>query len=742
MTWFRMDWLLSTNSHYTAFRALDPATQEEYEAARWDFAVAMSLAHIVPVALLFTINTVLDCFPEYFTYWQQFDPNPLALLVSASARKHAIPTVRPTERRAALWTFLRVGAIWTLQHLLLVPVLYLYFDILMLKGPSPLFGPFPDTLTLISHMASCILIHQLLRPVYQTICRSAASVAVRVWKLHPRSLVDPVLLICPVIVECCMAEVWLWFFIHQLVKRSADHTKPLSSLWKIIGVRTPRTQSRDLEFLGHCQLHEVLFDFLPAEDVLCYRCLHSACYRVVGGYTRARLQDVFGQQLAPNYHNSLKVEVIDSPRGRTLQTIHAVLVRMLMVSGEDPGVILRAATGGVQTIATDLIAGRVNQRFVQLLLTSIAIESLQTVEYLGLNHISLTDGWLAAQPKRFPKLKHLNLRYARPITDDWIKAFAQSCPELESVNLGETEGITDASIELLASCCRQLKALDLSWSCSYPAYTWHAADRSMKALATHCLQLTVLHIQRTRVTDNSMKVLVTRCVQLQDLNIGECERISDKAITLLALNCRQLRLLDVHGTRGHITDASISIIATNCAELRSLIVCHTQGQISDKSIEIVARNCPKLEVLNVAGTHGAITDKSIALIALCCPALKSLDVCQNGNAITDEPLQVVGTHCLLLQSLAIGAADGAITDASMKLIATNCTDLRSFCISGPNHRIGAETITLLAMHCTQLRHIGMDWSAPLLTNESLILLQRNCRNLVEFGGGNSSRTSH
>ena len=53
-----------------------------------------------------------------------------------------------------------------------------------------------------------------------------------------------------------------------------------------------------LQFLAHSQLHEVLFSFLPVEDVLHYRCIHSACDALVVHYARDQLLDVVGQDVS------------------------------------------------------------------------------------------------------------------------------------------------------------------------------------------------------------------------------------------------------------------------------------------------------------------------------------------------------------------------------------------------------------------------------------------------------------
>ena len=374
-----------------------------------------------------------------------------------------------------------------------------------------------------------------------------------------------------------------------------------------------------LHFLTHSQLHEVLFDFLDAKEILNYRSIHSTCDALVLHSARSQLQDVIGQDISLQSTDYS----IGSMTGMVPRTIEAVLVTLLVRCGEDLGRLLSTSEAGAHSIGRQLLRGK-SQRQVdktlQLLCSVMTEDSVRTLVFIDASRLKAKD--TSATPKHSLFFHHITSR----------------CSPLVSLSVRETRGIvTDDAMKLVAANCRQLRFLDVSWT--YGAIT----DESMKSIATNCNELHSLHVANTKGV------------------------ISDESISLLATHCRQLRVLDVSGTEGTITDESMTLLVANCVQLRSLDVSSTEGEITDATITLVATHCRHLLSLNVANNWGLISDASMKLVGVNCPQLQTLDVSNSNAAITDECITLLAANCLQLKSLNVRYSGCQITDASMKI---------------------------------------------------------------------------
>ena len=325
-----------------------------------------------------------------------------------------------------------------------------------------------------------------------------------------------------------------------------------------------------LTFLAHCQLHEVLFDFLGMEDILGYRALHSTCGAVVLHYARTAFQDVFGQDF-------WACATLNPTVGGS-RTIDAALSTLLVHLNEDFGHILASSALGARSLNRRLFH---REWYPTVVLTSLC--SSRTVDWVRtVLHVDLSDSCdLAAEFLQLfsftdSPLLSLNVENGN-CTDELLKRVAMNCGQLQSLNVRNSGGrITDESIKLVAMNCRQLRSLKVGANHSI-------TDKSIRIIA-NCLRLESLDVSaNVMVSDYSMKLVATNCHHLRSLDVRATSTITDELMKMVAVNCLQLESLKV-GASSDITDASMKVIAANCRQLHSLSVLVTGETITDDSI--------------------------------------------------------------------------------------------------------------------------------------------------------------
>ena len=314
----RMDCLLSIISFTLEIAAKAISSLREYDTARWDFMVTVTCAVLMSGIFRMILYTLLDCFPQRFKafrYRLRYDPNLLALHLSARARERAIPKVKRIKKRKVEALFIDTATRWCLQHIYIVPI-FLYCGVFKIRDVAAVTRPMPGPWTVICHMMLCILLHEVMRLTGGAFHRrfQYVVVAAKRWlgyfvaKLEGSGkVISPCLvnitplIICPILVEGHTYEVCLWYFLHTVMLSHPCYAIPLPSSWS---KNRLKRHSRALSCLAHPQLHEVLFMFLNADEVMWYRCIHSSCHEVVAHYAKDTLQDVVGQDLARTHHHS------------------------------------------------------------------------------------------------------------------------------------------------------------------------------------------------------------------------------------------------------------------------------------------------------------------------------------------------------------------------------------------------------------------------------------------------------
>ena len=215
-----------------------------------------------------------------------------------------------------------------------------------------------------------------------------------------------------------------------------------------------------------------------------------------------------------------------------------------------------------------------------------------------------------------PNLVRLSL-YRPNIKDPQLLVDAlKRLTNLEQLSLYCVECLNDnALIELLKNNGGQLTSLRLS---GYMALPMQLTERSVKGITSHCTRLTKLGFDQfsTTLQFESLRGYFEQplyAVKFEEINLSACRSIKFELLLEMALNCVNLKRLDLSGLTQLVNDELVETIARNATRLTWLDV-KACTHVTDKSICLIATKCPLLEGLVLAGIN-SLTDKTIFTIA-------------------------------------------------------------------------------------------------------------------------------
>ncbi|KAM5299207.1 protein AMN1 homolog [Ctenodactylus gundi] len=166
------------------------------------------------------------------------------------------------------------------------------------------------------------------------------------------------------------------------------------------------------------------------------------------------------------------------------------------------------------------------------------------VQVLDLQGCDISDAALL-HLRNCRKLKKLNLNSSKgnriSITSAGIKAVALSCSHLQEASLKRCYKLTDEGVLALALNCRLLKVIDLGGCLSI-------TDASLHALGENCSLLQSVDFSATQVSDSGVVALVSgSCAKkLEEIHMGHCTHVTDKAVEAVLTYCPQIRILLFH----------------------------------------------------------------------------------------------------------------------------------------------------------------------------------------------------
>ena len=153
------------------------------------------------------------------------------------------------------------------------------------------------------------------------------------------------------------------------------------------------------------------------------------------------------------------------------------------------------------------------------------------------------------------------------------------------------ETITNAALDLLVQKCAGLDLISLRNGMSFDPYRrFSCTDTSIKSIATHCPELTPIHIG------------------------GNIVKMKDASLIALSTGCARLRHTGLVRRCYRITDVAIEVIVSQCPNLSDIIL--EGSNVTNRGLAALARGCQRLLVANVSRCN-LVTDAGvIALVRL------------------------------------------------------------------------------------------------------------------------------
>ncbi|KAL2495178.1 Protein TRANSPORT INHIBITOR RESPONSE 1 [Forsythia ovata] len=358
--------------------------------------------------------------------------------------------------------------------------------------------------------------------------------------------------------------------------------------------------------------------------------------------------------------------------------------------------------------------------------------------------------------RRFSKIKSVTLK-GKPRFSDfnlvpqnwgadvhyWLTMFANVYPFLEELRLKRMT-VSDESLELLATAFPGFRALSLM-SCD------GFSTDGLKAIATHCRNLTELDIQDTDIDDfsggwlscfpenfgslevlnfasldsevnfDALERLVSRCKSLRVLKVN-------KSITLdqlqrLLLRAPQLMELGTGSFQEDLLPGQIGDLGNAFGNCKNLQTLSGLWEVTSIYLPVLYAACASLTFLNLS--YAALRSVEFGNLLAHCPNLRRLWVL---DTVEDKGLEAVGSSCPLLEELRVFPADPydqhlhrGVTESGFVAVSRGCSKLHYvlyFCWQMTN-----AAVATIVQNCPNFTHFRLCIMNPgrpdYLTNEPM-----------------------
>lgn len=358
--------------------------------------------------------------------------------------------------------------------------------------------------------------------------------------------------------------------------------------------------------------------------------------------------------------------------------------------------------------------------------------------------------------RRFRRIKSVTLKGKPRFSDfnmlpldwganvhSWVVMFAKVYPFLEELRLKRMT-VTDESLELLAKSFPDLKALSLS-SCD------GFSENGLKAIASHCRNLTELNIQDSITEDVGggwLSCFPENFASLEILNFSSLNgEVSFDDLERLVSRCKSLRVLKVNES---ITLDQLQRLLVHAPKVTGLGTGSFLQELTPRQyeeIETAFCNCKNLQALSglweatslylpvLYGACASLTFLNLSVAPLQsgefakllahCPNLRCLWVI---DTVEDKGLEAVGSSCPLLEELRVFPADpydrhhrDGVTELGFLAVSRGCRKLHYvlyFC-----RRMTNAAVVTIVQNCPDFTHFRLCIMTPeqpdYLTNEPM-----------------------
>lgn len=371
--------------------------------------------------------------------------------------------------------------------------------------------------------------------------------------------------------------------------------------------------------------------------------------------------------------------------------------------------------------------------------------------------LCVTDECLETIVDNLKFIEELNIKGCTKVTKEGALLLAKLCGSLKSLNISHCDGISgDAIGEGIARNPNpMLEKL-------YMSHLNICEDCVMKC-GMNLYNLRVLDVSNciNGVTDQSVQVLLKNLVLLRELNMEECFRITDAALTGISVETqpserpRSLSMEFFH----HLPPDSVSEggslkislrskaeeeIVRDAERKKALLAVYELNLDESKISGVPIKNLKGLRKLNLRGCN-KISDVSLKygfiflelrnlLLSNCqqisvvgmeamvqnCPSIEELDLSDCYN-INDKTIEVVTKHLKRLRSLHISGCT-QLTDHSLDSIVVNCKVLHTLSVFRCRRMYSDIEERLINM--SSVRVLNMDHSATMDNGDIFRLKKR------------------
>lgn len=163
--------------------------------------------------------------------------------------------------------------------------------------------------------------------------------------------------------------------------------------------------------------------------------------------------------------------------------------------------------------------------------------------------------------------------------------------------------------------------------------------------------------------------------------------VTDESISKIALNCPDLRMLNVEFCES-LTDASLGLIATHCTKLE--VVRFMENTVSYFTVCALMANCKHIEEIHAPELVGA-SDAVDSVVSgnayksfdgIVCPNLHTVDIRESGSRAKNDLFLCIADHAPNLTKLNIESCGGSIKEPAFINLVTKCHKLTSLEMGG------------------------------------------------------------
>lgn len=329
------------------------------------------------------------------------------------------------------------------------------------------------------------------------------------------------------------------------------------------------------------------------------------------------------------------------------------------------------------------------------------------------HNVNVTDDLVGKLAKHCRRLENLYLQYCVFITDAGAQALAVEVNHntLTSLDLSGCVLLSDHSIVALGQLCRKLRWLNLK-------AVNRVTEEGASSITHNCWDLEYLcYEDMYNLVDSAFvfdySVDGRRAVEehmlgsLTDINLHDCNKLTDTAVDHIMKRAAQIRSLNLSGCC-HLTDTACSFIVEDPmahtrrgASVTSLNLGYCFN-ITDKGVAHLVASLTMLRHVNLGGCV-QLTDEGVLTLVSTCTRLQEIVLAQC-KQLTDRSLCSLADF-LWVEDLDISRCS-KISDDGVEVIALEFSGLHRISLTRCS-RLTERTLDVLSMYCPHLKTVEL-----------------------------------